>query len=71
MSDQLHLLGGPSPNAAAPKRLPQEERDLRRLAQTGYWFCSGCSQVTHRTAWEECELCGSMDVQWCEPVFAT
>jgi len=61
------------PNEGKPfqkrHRLPQEERNLRLLARTGYWFCFGCKEITKRTEQEECAWCGSSKVEWQAPVF--
>lgn len=50
-------------------RLPEEKRDLRLLARTGYWFCYGCRAISERDEQECCTLCGSARIEWNEPVF--
>jgi hypothetical protein len=50
-------------------RLPSEQRDLRVLARTGYFFCYGCRQISERDEQECCTLCGSSEIEWNEPVF--
>jgi len=50
-------------------RLPAEERDLRKLAISGYWFCMGCKEITKRDDQECCVLCKSSRVEWQAPVF--
>lgn len=60
----------PSPGRTRRKvsRLPAEDRDLNKLVREGYWFCSGCKEITKRDEQECCVLCGSSEVEWQEPV---
>lgn len=50
------------------RRLPIEKRDLRKLAESGYFFCYGCREITEKEG-AVCALCGSDKVEWNEPAF--
>lgn len=62
-------LDPPERPAQKRHRLPQDKRNLRTLADQGYYFCDGCQNVTEIDNEHLCVLCHSHLVEWHDPVF--
>lgn len=67
-SCRSHRVSFMEPVAPAAQRLPGSKRNLSLLALQGFWFCTGCQQISENHD-GRCMLCGRDCLAWNAPVF--